>query len=80
MTPGGDRTSHAGCPVESVDVASTWLSENGNDLRMWAHYREHDPVSLQRTGDELFWSVTRYDDVVHVLRHPEVFTSEKAPC
>jgi cholest-4-en-3-one 26-monooxygenase len=38
--------------------------------------REHAPVYRHR-GDPDFWAVTRYDDVVHVSRHPEVFSSRE---
>ncbi|MFL6052637.1 MAG: cytochrome P450 [Actinoallomurus sp.] len=36
--------------------------------------RHHDPVH-RHPGDPDFWAVTRYDDVVHVSRHPEIFSS-----
>ncbi|MEV0404697.1 hypothetical protein [Actinoallomurus sp. NPDC050550] len=36
--------------------------------------RHHDPVH-RHSGDPDFWAVTRYDDVVHVSRHPEIFSS-----
>ncbi|GAA4636480.1 cytochrome P450 [Actinoallomurus vinaceus] len=36
--------------------------------------RHHDPVH-RHAGDPDFWAVTRYDDVVHVSRHPEIFSS-----
>jgi len=39
----------------------------------YAWMREHDPV--HHLGGK-FWAVTRYDDVQHVLRHPNVFSSE----
>jgi cytochrome P450 len=38
--------------------------------------REHAPV-YRHHGDPEFWAVTRYDDVVHVSRHPEVFSSHR---
>lgn len=36
--------------------------------------REHDPVHRHH-GDPEFWAVTRFDDVVHVSRHPEIYSS-----
>ncbi|MCO6007649.1 cytochrome P450 [Actinoallomurus purpureus] len=36
--------------------------------------RHHDPVH-RHSGEPDFWAVTRYDDVVHVSRHPEIFSS-----
>jgi cytochrome P450 len=38
--------------------------------------REHAPV-YRHHGDPDFWAVTRYDDVVHVSRHPEIFSSHE---
>jgi cholest-4-en-3-one 26-monooxygenase len=38
--------------------------------------REHAPV-YRHPGDPDFWAVTRYDDVVHVSRHPEIFSSHR---
>jgi cytochrome P450 len=38
--------------------------------------RENAPV-YRHPGDPDFWAVTRYDDVVHVSRHPEIFSSHR---
>ncbi|WP_343949416.1 cytochrome P450 [Nonomuraea longicatena] len=38
--------------------------------------REHDPVH-QHPGEPGFWAVTRYDDVVHVSRNSELFSSAR---
>ncbi|MEV5752103.1 cytochrome P450 [Actinoallomurus sp. NPDC052308] len=38
--------------------------------------RRHDPVH-RHPGEPDFWAVTRYDDVVHVSRHPEIFSSHR---
>jgi cholest-4-en-3-one 26-monooxygenase len=38
--------------------------------------REHAPV-YRHPGNPDFWAVTRYDDVVHVSRHPEIFSSHR---
>jgi cytochrome P450 len=40
--------------------------------------REHDPVHWHDDPDDRvpgFWAVTRHEDVVHVSRHPEIFSS-----
>jgi len=43
--------------------------------------REHDPVHWHANGGEPgwpgFWAVTRHDDVAHISRHPEIFSSER---
>lgn len=38
--------------------------------------RENDPVHWH-PGEPGFWAVTRYDDVVHVSRHSELFSSAR---
>ena len=38
--------------------------------------RGHDPVHWH-DGDPGFWAITRFDDVVHVSRHPEIFSSHR---
>jgi cholest-4-en-3-one 26-monooxygenase len=38
--------------------------------------REHAPV-YRHHGEPEFWAVTRFDDVVHVSRHPELFSSHE---
>ncbi|MEU8109571.1 cytochrome P450 [Nonomuraea muscovyensis] len=38
--------------------------------------RENDPVH-RHEGEPAFWAVTRYDDVVHVSRHSELFSSHR---
>jgi cytochrome P450 len=39
----------------------------------WHEPTEHTP------GGEGFWVVSRYDDIEHVFRHPELFSSETGP-
>lgn len=57
-----DAYERAGIPHEQL----AWL-------------REHDPVHRHHgdpaRGNPPFWAVTRHEDVVHVSRHPEVFSS-----
>jgi cholest-4-en-3-one 26-monooxygenase len=38
--------------------------------------RENAPV-YRHPGDPEFWAVTRFEDVVHVSRHPEIFSSHR---
>ncbi|WP_205315807.1 cytochrome P450 [Nonomuraea lactucae] len=38
--------------------------------------RENDPVH-RHDGEPAFWAVTRYDEVVHVSRHSELFSSHR---
>ncbi|MFD2349131.1 hypothetical protein ACFSTC_06645 [Nonomuraea ferruginea] len=41
-----------------------------------AWLREHDPVHWHE-GEPGFWAVTRHEDVVHVSRHSELFSSAR---
>ncbi|MEV5706289.1 cytochrome P450 [Actinoallomurus sp. NPDC052274] len=45
-----------------------------HDQLQWL--RRHDPVH-RHPGEPDFWAVTRYDDVVRVSRHPEIFSSHR---
>ena len=38
----------------------------------------HEPTDFT-PGGEGFWVVSRYDDIEHVFRHPEIFSSESGP-
>jgi cholest-4-en-3-one 26-monooxygenase len=51
--------------------------EEAHDILRWL--RHNDPVHWNE-GDERvngFWSITKYQDVLHISRHPELFSSEK---
>lgn len=52
------------------------LSEefNRNPYRYFAYLREEDPVHYEESIDSYFLS--KYDDIYHVLRHPDVFTTD----
>ncbi|MFC6878658.1 MULTISPECIES: cytochrome P450 [Actinomadura] len=60
-------------------VAPGTYEENGVPHEQLAWLREHDPVHRHHgdpeRGNPPFWAVTRHEDVVHVSRHPEVFSS-----
>lgn len=45
-----------------------------NPYPLYAELREKAPVCQVEPGG--FWTVSRYDDVVHVLKHPELFSSD----
>ncbi len=51
--------------------------EEAHDILRWL--RHEDPVHWN-DGDERvngFWSITKHEDVLHISRHPELFSSEK---
>jgi cholest-4-en-3-one 26-monooxygenase len=58
-----------------IDLVDPDLYANGgipHDQLRWL--RANAPV-YRHHGEPDFWAVTRYDDVVHVSRHPEIFSS-----
>jgi cholest-4-en-3-one 26-monooxygenase len=64
-----------------IDIIDPIIYETGgvpHDRFAWL--REHDPVHWHDDPDENvpgFWAVTTYDEVVHVSRHPELFSSHR---
>ena len=70
-------------PLSDIDLGSWDFWAQDDDLRdgAFATLRRDAPVSWQpefvleaRTGRG-HWAVTRYDDVFHASRHPEIFSS-----
>ncbi|TDB90439.1 cytochrome P450 [Actinomadura sp. 7K534] len=63
--------------IELVDPAP--YEHGGVPYGQLAWLREHDPVHRHHgdpdRGHPPFWAVTRHEDVVHVSRHPELFSS-----
>jgi cholest-4-en-3-one 26-monooxygenase len=60
-----------------IDLVDPDLYANGgipHEQFQWL--REHAPV-YRHHGDPNFWAITRFDDVVHVSRHPEIFSSHR---
>jgi cholest-4-en-3-one 26-monooxygenase len=49
-------------------------ANNGIPHEQLRWLRENAPV-YRHQGDPDFWAITRFDDVVHVSRHPEIFSS-----
>src|SRR5689334_17782077 len=70
--------------LDEIDLGFTETWVRGDLDGVFAKLRRERPVSwhhepdIQTPGIEVgpgFWAVTRYDDVVHVSRHPELFIS-----
>jgi cytochrome P450 len=60
----------------SLDLSSPDTYVRGFPHEVFRELRAQDPVSLQRDGrGKPFWAITRYHDVVHVLRTPTLFSS-----
>ncbi|QFG25147.1 cytochrome P450 [Actinomadura sp. WMMB 499] len=63
-----------------IDLVEPGSYEHGGiPHEQLAWLREHDPVHRHKGDPERgappFWAVTRHADVVHVSRHPEIFSS-----
>jgi methyl-branched lipid omega-hydroxylase len=73
-------------PIDAIDFGDMTLWERDDWPGMFAALRAHRPVSWH-TEPEIpgfmtepgpgFWSLARYDDIVHASRHPELFISGK---
>jgi cholest-4-en-3-one 26-monooxygenase len=54
---------------------------SGPPHEQFSWLREHDPVYWHADGGEPgwpgFWAVTRHEDIAHVSRHPELFSSSR---
>ena len=63
----------------SIDLSNLDLFESGAPWPVFAELRDSDPLhwSDEDSPNHGFWSVTRYHDIVRVLRDPETFTSER---
>jgi len=63
-------------PLERIDVSDSELYEADTHWGYFARLRKEDPVHWCAQSDfGPYWSVTRYDDVVHVEKNPEIFAS-----
>ncbi|MFF8633776.1 cytochrome P450 [Streptomyces pilosus] len=68
----------ASCGFDMVDLHDPMLYGQGEPHSVWRHLRRHSPVHRNVTADgRSFWSVTRHQDVMRVLRDHEVFTSAR---
>ncbi|OFJ53672.1 cytochrome P450 [Mycolicibacterium grossiae] len=67
-------------PLDRIDLGSWDFWAQDDDVRdgAFATLRRAAPVSLHAEfmeGGRGHWAVTRYDDVFHASRHPEIFSS-----
>lgn len=61
-----------------VTLADLELFTNGAPWGIFDDLRRDDPVhwNLESEGNAGFWSIVRYHDIVDVLRHPELYSSQ----
>jgi cytochrome P450 len=63
--------------IDQLDVSDPRLFENDAWRPFFARLRREDPVHyLADSPFGPFWSITRFDDIVHVDTHHQVFSSE----
>jgi cytochrome P450 len=66
-------------PLAKIDVSDSELFETDTHWGYFERLRKEDPVHHCAASDfGPYWSVTRYDDVVHVEKKPEVYSSARS--
>ena len=65
--------------ASSINLADLDLFEKGAPWAAFAELRKNSPIhwNEEEAPNHGFWSVTKYHDIVKVLRDPETFTSER---
>jgi cytochrome P450 len=66
-------------PLEKIDVSDSELFETDTHWGYFERLRKEDPVHYCAASDfGPFWSITRYGDIVHVEKNPEIFSSARS--
>jgi len=64
-------------PLESINVVDPALFQQDAHWAYFARLRDEDPVHLNEDDEyDRVWSVTRFDDIMYVDKHHELFSSE----
>ena len=64
-------------PLEELDPAHDELFAANKALPYFERLRAEDPVHLSETGPYgRYWSVTKYEDIMHVDTHHQIFSSD----
>jgi cytochrome P450 len=65
--------------ASSINLTDLDLFENGAPWKEFAELRANDPVhwNEEESPNHGFWAVTKFHDIVQVLRDPDTFTSER---
>ncbi|MFM6971622.1 MAG: cytochrome P450 [Rhodoluna sp.] len=65
--------------ASSINLADLDLFQNGSPKEAFAELRKNSPIhwNEEEKPNHGFWSVTRFHDIVAVLRDPDTFTSER---
>jgi cytochrome P450 len=66
-------------PLDRIDVSDSELFETDTQGGYFERLRREDPVHYCAQSDfGPYWSVTRYDDIVHVEKNPEIYSSRRS--
>ena len=66
-------------PIDKIDVSDSELFETDTHWGFFERLRKEAPVHYCAESDfGPYWSVTRFDDIVHVDKHHEIFSSERS--
>src|SRR5512134_3505553 len=66
-------------PLAAINVADPELFETDTHWGYFERLRKEDPVHYCARSDfGPYWSVTKYEDVTHVEKHPEIFSSARS--
>ncbi len=66
-------------PLDRIDVSDSELFETDTHWGYFERLRKEAPVHYCADSDfGPYWSVTRFDDIVHVDKHHEIFSSERS--
>ena len=60
-----------------IDLSDPELFHTGDPLAAFRVLQREAPVYLNEGVQDRFWALTRYADVVHVSKHPELFSSAR---
>ena len=64
-------------PLEKIDVSQADLYEHDAHWGFFERLRKEAPVHYCKDGDfGSFWSVTKFDDIAHVEKNHQIFSSE----
>ena len=64
-------------PLDRIDVSDAELFETDELWGYFERLRKEDPVHYCADSEfGPYWSITKFDDIVHVEKHPEIFSSE----
>lgn len=70
------RAKVAALPLDEIDPARVGLFEDGVELPYFERLRREDPVHhAVSPWAGPYWSVTRYQDIMHVDTNPSIFSS-----